>query len=189
MKTRSPSWPSGFSRQVPAKALVKRSQFNSRKTDLKSPFTTWVTSKVLKTLKSGSLNSWRRTSHHPLDISNRSECRETLESDIAEYGAIYGVVNNVGITRDTAFPAMTEEEWWRYPYQPRQLLQRTSPVRDANGLKNAKAVESLLWLLYPASWVTAAATNYAAAAKAAWLARLSHLPRTRKRKITVNCVV
>ena len=45
------------------------------------------------------------------DISNRSECREKLESDIAEHGAYYGVVNNAGITRDTAFPAMTEEEW------------------------------------------------------------------------------
>ena len=33
------------------------------------------------------------------DISNRSACRETLESDIAEHGAYYGVVNNAGINR------------------------------------------------------------------------------------------
>lgn len=45
------------------------------------------------------------------DISNRKQCRERLEQDIAENGAYYGVVSNAGITRDTAFPAMTEEEW------------------------------------------------------------------------------
>ncbi|OBT14768.1 3-oxoacyl-ACP reductase [Vibrio sp. UCD-FRSSP16_10] len=45
------------------------------------------------------------------DISNREQCRTELEADIATHGAYYGVVNNAGITRDTAFPAMTEEEW------------------------------------------------------------------------------
>ena len=45
------------------------------------------------------------------DISDRADCREKLEADIAEHGAYYGVVNNAGITKDTAFPAMTEEEW------------------------------------------------------------------------------
>ena len=45
------------------------------------------------------------------DISNREQCRETLEADIAEHGGYYGVVNNAGVTADTAFPAMTAEEW------------------------------------------------------------------------------
>lgn len=45
------------------------------------------------------------------DISNREQCREQLNADIAEHGAYYGVVSNAGITRDTAFPAMTEQEW------------------------------------------------------------------------------
>ncbi|CAM2926310.1 3-ketoacyl-ACP reductase FabG2 [Vibrio rarus] len=45
------------------------------------------------------------------DISDREQCRTELEADIATHGAYYGVVNNAGITRDTAFPAMTEEEW------------------------------------------------------------------------------
>ncbi|MDW6001859.1 3-ketoacyl-ACP reductase FabG2 [Vibrio mangrovi] len=45
------------------------------------------------------------------DISDREACRHTLESYIEQHGAFYGVVNNAGITRDTAFPAMTEQEW------------------------------------------------------------------------------
>lgn len=45
------------------------------------------------------------------DISKRNQTREVLEKDIAENGAYYGVVCNAGIARDTAFPAMTEDEW------------------------------------------------------------------------------
>ena len=45
------------------------------------------------------------------DISDRSQSRETLETDIAENGAYYGIVCNAGICRDNAFPAMNEEEW------------------------------------------------------------------------------
>ncbi|MCP3699342.1 MAG: SDR family NAD(P)-dependent oxidoreductase, partial [Aliivibrio sp.] len=45
------------------------------------------------------------------DISDRAQCKERLEIDIEAHGAYYGVVSNAGITRDTAFPAMTEEEW------------------------------------------------------------------------------
>ena len=52
------------------------------------------------------------------DISDRTDCREKLEADIAEHGAYYGVVNNAGITKDTAFPAMTEEEWDLVAEQP-----------------------------------------------------------------------
>jgi len=45
------------------------------------------------------------------DVSNRAQCRSVLESDIGEHGAYYGVVSNAGITRDAAFPAMTDDEW------------------------------------------------------------------------------
>ncbi len=45
------------------------------------------------------------------DISNRQECKYVLEADIQKHGGYYGVVNNAGITADTAFPAMTENEW------------------------------------------------------------------------------
>ncbi len=45
------------------------------------------------------------------DIADRDGCRRTLEADIAEHGAYYGVVLNAGIARDNAFPAMEDSDW------------------------------------------------------------------------------
>lgn len=45
------------------------------------------------------------------DVSNREATRVALEQDIEANDAYYGIVLNAGVTRDTAFPAMTEEEW------------------------------------------------------------------------------
>lgn len=45
------------------------------------------------------------------DIADRAACRAALEADIAAHGAFYGAVLNAGISRDAAFPAMTEDEW------------------------------------------------------------------------------
>lgn len=45
------------------------------------------------------------------DVADRAAAREALEADLAQHGAYYGVVCNAGITRDNAFPAMSDEEW------------------------------------------------------------------------------
>jgi 3-oxoacyl-[acyl-carrier protein] reductase len=45
------------------------------------------------------------------DISDRQATRAALEADIAAHGAYWGVVLNAGIARDTAFPAMTDDDW------------------------------------------------------------------------------
>ena len=45
------------------------------------------------------------------DVSDRDQCRSVLAEDIGEHGAYYGVVLNAGITRDTAFPAMEDDQW------------------------------------------------------------------------------
>jgi 3-oxoacyl-[acyl-carrier protein] reductase len=45
------------------------------------------------------------------DLADRQGARTAIEADIADHGAYYGVVLNAGIARDTAFPAMTDEEW------------------------------------------------------------------------------
>lgn len=45
------------------------------------------------------------------DIADREAAKTNLLKDIEEHGAYYGIVCNAGITRDNAFPAMTEEEW------------------------------------------------------------------------------
>lgn len=45
------------------------------------------------------------------DISNRDQCREMLERDIAKHGCYYGIVLNAGIARDAVFPAMEDADW------------------------------------------------------------------------------
>ena len=45
------------------------------------------------------------------DLTDRRECRERIESDIAEYGSYYGAVLNAGIARDNAFPALEDSDW------------------------------------------------------------------------------
>lgn len=45
------------------------------------------------------------------DVCERAAARAALESDIAAHGPYYGLVCNAGITRDNAFPAMSEEDW------------------------------------------------------------------------------
>jgi 3-oxoacyl-[acyl-carrier protein] reductase len=45
------------------------------------------------------------------DLVDREQCRERIESDIAEHGPYYGVVLNAGIARDNAFPALEDSDW------------------------------------------------------------------------------
>lgn len=45
------------------------------------------------------------------DIADRAACREILTADVEQHGAYYGVVLNAGLTRDNAFPALTDEDW------------------------------------------------------------------------------
>ena len=45
------------------------------------------------------------------DISGREECREKLGKWTEENGALWGIVCNAGINADTAFPAMSGEDW------------------------------------------------------------------------------
>src|SRR5215471_18267376 len=45
------------------------------------------------------------------DVTDRAATRAALEADIAANGAYYGVVNNVGIHRDNAFPLLSGEDW------------------------------------------------------------------------------
>lgn len=45
------------------------------------------------------------------DISDREATRSALEADVQANGAYYGVVCNAGLSRDGAFPALSEEDW------------------------------------------------------------------------------
>lgn len=45
------------------------------------------------------------------DVENRVDVAEKLTADVEQFGAYYGVVLNAGLTRDNAFPALSEEDW------------------------------------------------------------------------------
>ncbi|AUM67909.1 3-oxoacyl-ACP reductase FabG [Pseudomonas fluorescens] len=45
------------------------------------------------------------------DVSDRAACKAILEADVETHGAYYGVVLNAGLTRDGAFPALSEDDW------------------------------------------------------------------------------
>lgn len=45
------------------------------------------------------------------DVADRAACRSVLGQDVEQHGAYYGVVLNAGLTRDNAFPALSDEDW------------------------------------------------------------------------------
>jgi 3-oxoacyl-[acyl-carrier protein] reductase len=45
------------------------------------------------------------------DACDRAATLQAIDSDIGEHGAYYGVVNNAGVSRDNAFPAMSDDDW------------------------------------------------------------------------------
>lgn len=45
------------------------------------------------------------------DVADRQKAKQVLEAELEAFGSFYGVVCNAGISADTAFPAMTEQEW------------------------------------------------------------------------------
>ena len=45
------------------------------------------------------------------DIADRAACTAILTQDIESHGAYYGVVCNAGLTRDGAFPALSDDDW------------------------------------------------------------------------------
>lgn len=45
------------------------------------------------------------------DVNERENIAAILEQDMVQHGAFYGVVLNAGLTRDGAFPTLTDDDW------------------------------------------------------------------------------
>lgn len=53
-----------------------------------------------------------RKSHYlQFDVNQRRDIEQILTTDIEQHGAYYGVILNAGLTRDGAFPALTDDDW------------------------------------------------------------------------------
>lgn len=122
------------------------------------------------------------------DIANRDECRDVLEKETAEYGAFYGIVLNAGITRDTAFPAMQDEEWDRVIHTNLDgfynvLKPLTMPMVSARKGGRIVVISSVSGVMGNRGQV-----NYSAS-KAGLIGAAKALAlELAKRRITVNCV-
>ena len=122
------------------------------------------------------------------DVSDRDESAASIDADIVEHGAYYGVVCNAGITRDKAFPLLSGDDWdavmrtnldgFYNVIQPliMPMIRRKKPGRIV-------AISSIAGIVGNRGQV-----NYSAA-KAGIIGAVKALAlELAKRKITVNCV-
>lgn len=122
------------------------------------------------------------------DVADRAACAKVLNEDVAAHGAYYGIVCNAGLTADTAFPAMSEEQW--------DSVLRTNLDSFYNVLQ--PLVMPLVRRRAPGRIVTLASVsgvignrgqvNYSAAKAGVIGATKALAVELAKRQITVNCV-
>ncbi|PJC85803.1 3-oxoacyl-ACP reductase FabG [Vibrio sp. HA2012] len=122
------------------------------------------------------------------DISNREQCREVIEADIAANGAYYGVVNNAGITRDTAFPAMTEQEWDGVIHTNLDSFYNVLHPCVMPMVQGRKGGRIITLASVSGLMGNRGQTNYSAAKAGVIGATKSLALELGKRKITVNCI-
>lgn len=122
------------------------------------------------------------------DLADRAQCRQVLEADIDAHGAYYGVVLNAGLARDSAFPALSGEDWDRVlhtnldgfynvlhplamPMVRRRAPGRIVCIASVSGLTGNRGQ-----------------ANYSASKAGIIAAAKSLAVELAKRQITVNCV-
>ncbi|HWA44278.1 MAG TPA: 3-oxoacyl-ACP reductase FabG [Hypericibacter adhaerens] len=122
------------------------------------------------------------------DVADRAQCRERLETDLDQHGPYYGAVLNAGITRDGAFPALSETDWDQVLTTNLDgffniLHPLVMPMVSARKGGRIVALSSVSGLIGNRGQV-----NYAAA-KAGIVGAVKSLAiELAKRAITVNCV-
>jgi 3-oxoacyl-[acyl-carrier protein] reductase len=122
------------------------------------------------------------------DIADREECRSKINQDIEAFGAYYGIVCNAGITRDNAFPSLSDDDWdsvirtnldgFYNVVQP-----ATMPMVSARKGGRIVALSSVSGLMGNRGQV-----NYSASKAGLIGATKSLAIELGKRNITVNCV-
>lgn len=122
------------------------------------------------------------------DVADREQSRKTLEKDMAQHGAYYGVVCNAGIARDAAFPAMSGTQWDDVIHTNLDSFYNvlnpiTMPMvrrRKPGRIVTLASVSGLIG--------NRGQTNYSAAKAGIIAATKSLAIELAKREITVNCV-
>ena len=122
------------------------------------------------------------------DISDREATKQSLENDVAENGAYYGVVCNAGVAHDAAFPALQDEQWDSVIHTNLDgfynvLHPLTMPMirlRKGGRIVTLSSVSGLIG--------NRGQVNYSAAKAGIIGATKALAIELAKRKITVNCV-
>ena len=122
------------------------------------------------------------------DVNDRENIMQLLEQDVAEHGAFYGVVLNAGLTRDAAFPALTDSDWDEvistsldgFYNVLKPLVMPMIRLKQGGRIVTMSSVSGLMG--------NRGQVNYSAA-KAGLIGATKALAlELAKRKITVNCV-
>lgn len=122
------------------------------------------------------------------DVADRAACAQILADDVETHGAYYGVVCNAGLTRDGAFPALTEEDW--------DLVMRTNLDGFYNVLHpltmpmiRRRAAGRIVCITSVSGMIgNRGQVNYSASKAGVIGAAKALAIELAKRKITVNCV-
>ena len=122
------------------------------------------------------------------DVTDREATLAALSEEIEARGAFYGVVNNAGITRDSAFPAMPAEDWDAVIHTNLDSFYNViqpcvMPMVRARSGGRIVAISSVSGVLGNRGQV-----NYSAAKAGIIGATKALALELAKRKITVNCV-
>ena len=122
------------------------------------------------------------------DTADRHGCRTALEADLEANGPYWGAVLNAGIARDTAFPAMEDEDWDRvldtnlggFYNVLRPLVMPMVSARKGGRIVTLSSVSGLMG--------NRGQVNYSAAKAGIIGATKALALELAKRSITVNCV-
>ncbi|MGE8541370.1 3-ketoacyl-ACP reductase FabG2 [Acinetobacter sp. ANC 3813] len=122
------------------------------------------------------------------DVNDRENIASILEQDMAAHGAFYGAVLNAGLTRDGAFPALTDDDWDEVVSTSlngfynvlKPLMMPMIRLKQGGRIVTLSSVSGLMG--------NRGQVNYSAA-KAGLIGATKALAlELAKRKITVNCV-
>ena len=122
------------------------------------------------------------------DISDRAAARAAIDDDIAARGAFWGVICNAGLSRDAAFPALSDEDWdqvidtnltgFYNVVQP--VIMPMIRLRDGGRVITLSSVSGIIG--------NRGQVNYSAAKAGIIGATKALAIELAKRNITVNCV-
>jgi 3-oxoacyl-[acyl-carrier protein] reductase len=122
------------------------------------------------------------------DLSDRDATRRTLQAELDQHGAYWGVVCNAGITADNTFPAMSGEDWDRviavnlgaFYNLLHPLVMPLVRMREGGRIVTITSISGVIG--------NRGQTNYSAAKAGVIGASKALAVELASRRITVNCI-